>query len=95
MLPVVDKFHIGRVGDAGDTDARCHKDTTTHSNQQRICTNVGQPVFLERRVVFLHGDKGRRGAGSLVAALACHGGTGYNEDTKRQHGCVSKFKGYR
>jgi hypothetical protein len=82
MLPVVNEFHIGRVSDHRDKDTPRHKDTTTQSNHQRIGTNIGQPGFLER-LVLLHGNEGRRDAGSLVATLACQGGAGYNKDTKK------------
>jgi hypothetical protein len=92
-LPFGAEFHIGRVGDAGDNNAPHQKQSTTQNKHQRICSRIGQPPRFERRLVLLHGNKGRRDAGRLVATLACQGGTGYNEDTKRKHACVSGFKG--
>jgi hypothetical protein len=76
MLPFVGEFHIGRVGDAGDNNAPHQTHSTAQNKQQRICSRIGQPAFPERRLILLHGNKGRRGAGSLVATLACQGGTG-------------------
>jgi hypothetical protein len=90
------ELHIGRVGDAGDNNAPHQKHGTTQNKHQRICTRIGQPAFPERRLVLLHVNKGHRGAGGagrLVATLTCQGRTGYNEDTKRKHACVSGFKG--
>jgi hypothetical protein len=82
MLLVVAETHIGIIGNAGETNARRHKDSGTQGKQKRIGTGIRQPVLLERRMVLLHGDEGRRGTGSLATTLACQGGTGYNEDTK-------------